>query len=367
MGIVSIRKTDKGIRDALASAFGDIGGIERLFGPQDRVLIKPNLNDDVCYTNKDLVESLVFILRDLGVSRVSIAESTFGTAAVTDRHFESTGYADLARRLEVPLVNLNASEAVEVAVKDPLLLESVRIAREVLYADKIVNVPVMKVHYATSVSLGIKNLKGFLVGREKRRFHETGLDRSIVDLACTVRAHLTIIDCIECMETMGPKGGDRKRLDTIVVSENPAEADLVGCRLMGFDPEEVAHVRMYAERQSAAESAAVVKGEPVGSVASPFKRAELGLAVLGESEIHGTDACCTCMNALILSLGFLEKPVPRLVFYLGSKIDASEHTGGITVSFGNCCGLKNADIRVKGCPPYPFELGERLKERTGMR
>jgi uncharacterized Fe-S center protein len=79
----------------------------------------------------------------------------------------------------------NRSEAVEVEVKDPLVLAKVNIAKEVFEADRIINIPVMKVHYATGITLALKNLKGLLVRDEKRRFHEIGLDKAIVDLNST--------------------------------------------------------------------------------------------------------------------------------------------------------------------------------------
>lgn len=43
--------------------------------------------------------------------------------------------------LTLNLFNLNESEAVEVAVKNPLVLEKLRIAREVYEADRIINLP----------------------------------------------------------------------------------------------------------------------------------------------------------------------------------------------------------------------------------
>jgi len=58
-----------------------------------------------------------------------------------------------------------------------VVLEKLRIAREVYEADRITNLPNMKVHYATGITLALKNLKGLLVGNEKRHFHEVGLDK----------------------------------------------------------------------------------------------------------------------------------------------------------------------------------------------
>jgi uncharacterized protein (DUF362 family) len=363
MGIVSIQKTDGGVTSALSRGLADIGGLSSIFTEDDKVLIKPNLNDDVCYTNKDLVESFVLALREIGVRSIMIGESTFGNTTMTDRLFEATGYAKLAEKLSVPLVNFNGSQPVRIPVLDHKATDHVTIAAEAANAVKIINIPVMKVHYATSVSLGLKNLKGFLVGREKRRFHEIGLDPAIVDLGRTVRTDLTIIDCIDCMETMGPKGGDIKKLGAIIIGRNAGETDIAGLNVMGFEISEVPHIRDFCRIEGIDERSIRYRGIPWEEIASPFKRAELGLALLAGYEVHNKDACSSCVNALILSLRFLEAKNTPIALFLGSKHKHEASSKGFArIRFGNCCSLKDADIAVSGCPPYPFELNEKLKE-----
>jgi uncharacterized protein (DUF362 family) len=361
VGIVSVRKIEGTIKETLSVSLDDIGGIGRLFSRDDSVLIKPNLNDDVCYTNKDLVASIVSLLREYGVASIAIGESTFGNKNTTESAFKTTGYAGLAEKLGVRLINFNASKPVETKVQNPLLLESIKIAEEVFEATKTINIPVMKVHYATGVSLGLKNLKGYLVGAEKRRFHETGLDKSIVDLNNTIPTTLTIIDCIECMETMGPKGGNIKRLDTIIVGENIGETDIVGCRIMGFEPNEINHLAYYLEHNNTETRTLEIVGSRIESVISPFKRAEMGRGLLMKYDVMEGDACSTCINALILSLYILRNKEEKLIVRLGSAKEIDPGSNGIKIGFGNCSKCKNTDIHVKGCPPYPFELNEKLE------
>ncbi|MBP2676452.1 MAG: hypothetical protein H6Q84_3292, partial [Deltaproteobacteria bacterium] len=210
---VSLVKTLGGIPEALAESLDLIGGLSRFVRRGDRVLLKPNLNGEECCTDKALAEAMVRLLSDFGAGKIFFAESTFGNAEMTDTFFEQTGYAELARRYGIPLYNLNRSEAVEVEVKEPLAFGKLPIAREVFEADRIVNLPNMKVHYATGITLALKNMKGLLVGGAKRRCHEVGLDKAIVDLNNTIRPHLNVVDAISCMERMGPRGGDIVRMD----------------------------------------------------------------------------------------------------------------------------------------------------------
>lgn len=364
MGKVSLVKTDRGMKENLSHALDLIGGLGRFIRRGDKVLLKPNLNGAEGYTDKDLVESLIRLLSDFGVGKIVIAESTFGDGRMTNMFFHKTGYFELAAKYGIDLINLNESEAVEVEVKNPLVLEKLRIAREVYEADRIINLPNMKVHYATGITLALKNLKGLLVGDEKRHFHEVGLDKAIVDLNNTVRAHLNIVDAISCMERMGPRGGDLVRLDLIMAGENAAEVDCVGCAVMGYAIDEVGHLKRYIEANGVDPGGIDVVGERIGNVRYPFKKVMLGNAVPESFRIRDKNACCACMNAFLLSCSFLEgDPGDFADVYMGSLLDESESSGGMSIAFGNCCpGNRAFDVRIKGCPPYPFALKEFLKK-----
>ena len=364
MGKVSLVKSDRGMKEDLSHALNLIGGLGRYIRCGDRVMLKPNLNGAEGYTDRDLVESLIQLLFDFGVGRIVIAESTFGDGRMTNLLFHKTGYFELAAKYGIDLINLNESEAVEVEVKYPLVLEKLRIAREVYEADRIINLPNMKVHYATGITLALKNLKGLLVGDEKRHFHEVGLDKAIVDLNNTVRAHLNIVDAISCMERMGPRGGDIVRLDLILAGENAAEVDCVGCAVMGYDIDEVGHLKRYIEANGVDPDGIDVVGEKIGNVRYPFKKVTLGNTVPETFRIRDKNACCACMNAFLLSCSFLDgDPGDFADVYMGSLLDESESSGGVSIAFGNCCpATRSFDIRIQGCPPYPFALKEFLKK-----
>jgi uncharacterized protein (DUF362 family) len=363
MGKASIVRTEQGVRESLSQALDLIGGLASYISRQDRVLLKPNLNGAEVYTDKELVGGLIEMLRDLGAGRIFIAESSFGNAATTRMFFEKTGYTELARRYGVDLVNLNASRAVEVPVADPLRLDTIRIAEEVYEADRIVNLPSMKVHYATGVSLALKNLKGFLVGDEKRHFHTVGLDDAIVDLNHAVRVDLNIIDCITAMERMGPHGGDPVAMNLLIAGADRAEVDFVGCQVMGYSLGEVKHLERYVAVNSIDLGAVEVVGESIAAVRHPLKKVALEEIIPEGFTVHSADACSTCMSAFLIARRFLKGKPPRPGgLYMGSPTDGDARSAGISVAFGNCCARRlAADRVVRGCPPYPFILGEVLE------
>ncbi len=143
-----------------------------------RVLIKPNLvtyhkNIEIppfgVYTTTWIIESLIKILQNqIGVSKISIGEGsvkimspspTAPGSSVTKEAFEGLGYTRLAKQYNVALIDFDDSAEVLMKTPDGIPL---KIAKDALECDFFINVPVLKTHSQTMVSLGIKNLKGCL-------------------------------------------------------------------------------------------------------------------------------------------------------------------------------------------------------------
>jgi uncharacterized protein (DUF362 family) len=366
MAKVSLVRTEGGIREALVRALDLIGGLGRFVGRSDRVLLKPNLNDDEVYTSPELVAVLIELLRDQGAGQIAIGESTFGDVRMTAALLRKTGFAELAARYGTALYNFNASQAVEMEVVRPLVTGTVRVAREFVEADRVINLPNLKVHYATGITLALKNLKGVLVGDEKRRFHEIGLAKAIVDLNNTVRADLQIADCIRCMERMGPRGGDPVQLDALIAGESAAEVDWVGCQVMGHSLDDVEHLRLFVEMNRIDLGQVEPAGEPIAAVRRPFKKAAFHSRPPACFSVHVQDACSVCMNAFLLScLTLGAEPKEPADVYLGRRDDGRPAASGFRIAFGNCVPAEDTcDLRVKGCPPYPFALKAALAQRA---
>lgn len=365
MGKVSIVRTSAGVEKSIVRVLDLIGRLGQFISHHDSVMLKPNVNGTEAVTNPLVAESLIKIIIGYGVRKLVIAESTFGNARMTDAFFEKTGYRSLAEKYGVELLNLNKSDIVDFKVKEPLILDNLKIAKEVFDGYKIINIPVMKVHYATGVSLSMKNLKGFLVGDEKRHFHEVGLEKAIVDLNNSIKPALNIIDCTECMERMGPRGGDIVKMNLIIAGGDCAEADYVGCRVMGYMPEEVKHLAYYLKMNNVDLNKIEIKGERIEDVKYNFKKVEMDRLIPAGFRIEDKNSCCACMNALFLSCQFLEGNTDFMAdIYMGSGNNSKNGTGRLQIGFGNCaCRSGNFDAKIKGCPPFPFALKEALDDK----
>jgi len=366
MGRISIVRTDKELEKSVLESINLIGGIERFIGHNDKVMLKPNVNGTEATTNPLITEALIRIVTGYGIKELIIAESTFGNANMTDMFFEKNGYRSLAEKYGIRLLNLNRSAIENVKVRKPMVLDNIRMAKEALDGYKIINIPVMKVHYATGVTLSMKNLKGLLALDEKRHFHEVGLDKAIVDLNNSIKPALNIVDCTHCMERMGPRGGDIIDLDLVMAGRDCAETDYIGCRIMGYTIEEVKHLEYYIQTNNVDLSRIEIAGEKIEDVQHSFRKVEMDRIVPKGFRIENKNSCSACMNAMLLSCQFLGEGKNNIAadIYLGSDIKTRESAGRSQVGFGNCaCRNRNFEIEVKGCPPFPFALKEKLESR----
>lgn len=362
MGKVSITRIKNNLKESLNNSIELIGGLKTILNKEDNILIKPNLNDFESFTSVKLIESLIQLLFDDDFKKVFIAESTFGNEQITEKHFQKNGYIDLANKYKIRLINLNKSDTKKIKVKKPLALEKIEIAKEVPDATKIINIPVMKVHYATGISLCLKNLKGFLSVNEKRHFHEIGLNNAILDLNSIIKTDLNIIDCTSCMERMGPKGGDVFNMNLLITGQNIGEVDYIGSKIMEYELNEVEHINRYIKLNNIKIEEIKTAGENLEDVIRPFKKVEMVNIIPESIKVFNKNACSSCVNAFLISLRFLENDAnQKLNVFMGSGNGKDNMNENIKVAFGNCCDLKNAKIKVKGCPPYPLDLNKKLK------
>jgi uncharacterized protein (DUF362 family) len=95
----------------------------------------------------------------------------------TPRHaFKSLGYETLAARHGIKVVNTFERPFKEVDLGDGMKLSY---AVDALESDFIIDVPVMKTHAQTMVSLGIKNLKGLIDMNSRKRCHSADPARDL--------------------------------------------------------------------------------------------------------------------------------------------------------------------------------------------
>lgn len=377
--------------DSLKKAIDLCQGFARL-NPSDRIMIKPNLVawDDQfpiapfgVYTTTRLIEGLIILLKDKGCSKIVIGEGSviMKKGMGTMKAFEGLGYTALAKKYGVELIDLNESKAQVFTYQEGMELH---IAKEAVEQDFFINLPVLKTHGQTKVSLGLKNLKGCLKLKSKRHCHEpeADLEFAFSHIADFVKPALTIVDGIYALEKGALHYGNAYRKNIIIASTDILAADLAAAHTIGYSGDGIDHFRHYAKRHntSLCLSDYTLVGEPIDKHVAPLKwdwvwtEGNTGPGVFAKMGITGTalpkydeTLCSGCSpianltNILVLS-AFEGKPLPKVEILNGKKMLARPGYDK-TVLLGNCMIKANKDnpniaetVKVKGCPPVPEDV-----------
>ncbi|MDI6874028.1 MAG: DUF362 domain-containing protein [Actinomycetota bacterium] len=312
-----------------------LGGMGRFVSPGDKVLVKPNIcaaksSDTGAVTDPELVAEVCRMAAAEG-AEVTVGESPIHPFR-SSRVFPRAGYGDFRERYGFPLIDLDTAEKVEIRIPGGVAVKEEVVARPVLECDALINVPVMKTHLQTVVSLGLKNLKGVVPTRDKLIIHLHGLDQGIVDLNTVIRSRLVVVDGLVGMEgALGPTNGRPVRLGTIVAGDNVVEVDATCARIMGADPREITHIRLAAERGLGRLEGFEVLGDGIEAV-----RRKLELPTR-------PDLNRLMISGILLRIyDLLRRPLDRL-----AGRAPSFRFGEVRLDAGRCDGCR---ICVKACP-----------------
>jgi len=230
-------------------AIAAIGGMERFVRRGECVLIKPNIGWDrlpeqAANTDPAVVAELVRLARAAGAARVIVTDIScndprrcFARSGVSAAVAAAGG--DIIEGDRLPLVPADIAG----------LAAGIAVAGEVLHADRVINVPVVKHHSLSKVTLGMKNWFGVL-GPGRNRLHQD-ITRALVELAATFRPTLTVMDATRVLVANGPVGGslaDVKQVNAIAAGVDPVALDAWGAAILGHPPRDLAFLA-EAERR----------------------------------------------------------------------------------------------------------------------
>jgi uncharacterized protein (DUF362 family) len=375
--------------------------------PGAKVFIKPNIvfwtravtfpKWGVVSTSR-VVEDVVVLLKERGIDGITIGEGTVtmspGDRRTADHAFESLGYGTLKRKYGVQSVNIFERPFRKVEVGGGLKLS---FNADAMDSDFIVNLPVLKSHNQTVVSLGIKNLKGLIDIPSRKRCHsmQNGRDLHVwvARLADRMPPMFTLIDGIYSNERGPGFDGRVHRSNILVASADVLSADLVGARILGHEPDHVPHLVHAARNRGRPWDLSDIRivGEKIAAVARlheydfeysqtadgimPAPLAREGLKGLFYHK-YDLSMCtyCSAVNGIMLSaIRRAWKGEPwDAVEVLTGKFMAPTPGMNKTILIGKCMYKAHKDhpairemIAVKGCPPKPQDLLSAL-QRAGI-
>lgn len=204
------------------------------------ILLKPNLVSGIGHrglacSHPEFVAAAAEWFVDHGV-RVTVGDSpAFGRAPAV---MDACGISASLKGLPVRALHFHQARTVNLACG-----LSLKVAAAALDCDYLVNLPRVKAHSQTLVSLAVKNYFGTVKGFSKALLHqrlganEDFFARMIVDLQAVLPDGISLIDGIEAMHCSGPMDGLPFHLGVVAGSKNPVALDTAMLAILGINPE----------------------------------------------------------------------------------------------------------------------------------
>jgi uncharacterized protein (DUF362 family) len=226
--------------------------MERFVKRDGLVVVKPNIGWDrspaqAGNTNPQVVAALVELAYKAGARRVNVFDIPCNDAR---RCYVNSGIEKAAKEKGAHVFYADEWNVVEARFPYESPLEGWPILRDAIECDTFINVPVLKHHGLTNLTLSMKNLMG-VCGGNRGAIHQ-GIGRKLVDLTDFMNPELTVIDAFKVLARNGPTGGDlRDVVDKrmVLVATDPTLADTYACTLVDVDPLSIPNIKSARDRK----------------------------------------------------------------------------------------------------------------------
>ena len=234
------------IRDLVQKTFDAVGGIQTFIDRGDVVAVKPNISwartpNLSATTHPEVLQAVIELCQEAGAKKVNIVDNTIHGAR---KCFAITGANAVAKKTGAKLVAPRSSLMRDMRIHGHRL-DIWPVFTPVMEADKLINLPVAKVHGLSELTLGMKNWIGAVGGR-RYALHQD-IHQTIVDLAQFFQPTLTLIDAIRVMINNGPSGGslaDVALMNRLILSNDPVAADARAAGIFGYAPDDIGFIRL---------------------------------------------------------------------------------------------------------------------------
>jgi len=247
--LVAVKGGEPGIM--FDKAILSLGGMKKYVKQNQTVVIKPNIGWDAtperaANTNPELVARIVEHCLTAGAKTVYVFDHTTNEWT---RTYKSSGIEKAAKDAGAKIATGNSeSHYHELTVSQGKVLKKVKVHELILESDVFINVPVLKNHGGTTLTMAMKNLMGIVWDR--RFWHDNDLHQCIADLSTEIQPDLNIMDAYRVMKRNGPRGvsvSDIVLMKSLIVSEDIVATDAASAKLFGKEPGQIKHIRVAGE------------------------------------------------------------------------------------------------------------------------
>ena len=228
-------------------AIQELGGMKAFIQKGQTVVVKPNIGWDVVperagNTNPKLVQRVIQQCLEAGAKEVYVFDNTCDK---WDKCYANSGIEQAVKDAGgkiAPGNTENYYQAVEIPGGQKL--KSAKVHELILSSDVFINMPVLKSHSSTKLTICMKNMMG--VVWDRGYWHKNDLNQCIADYATYVKKPtLNIVDAYRVMMKNGPRGvseADVSLMKSLILSADIVAADAAATRLFGLTPDDVPYI-----------------------------------------------------------------------------------------------------------------------------
>ena len=237
--------------DMYEKGIAELGGIKSFVKAGQMVVVKPNIGWDKtpemgANTNPKLVGKIVADCVAAGAKDVFVLDHTCDNWR---RAYSTSGIEKAARDAGAKVITGNSEGNYKnVTIPNGKSLKTAKVHEKIIECDVLINVPVLKHHDSTQVSLAMKNLMGIVWNR--KWWHANDLDQCIANMVSYRKPDLNIIDGYRVMKRNGPRGisvNDVSLEKAQIISADIVAADAAAARIFGSEPETIGHIKIANE------------------------------------------------------------------------------------------------------------------------
>jgi uncharacterized protein (DUF362 family) len=226
-------------------AISAIGGMGRFVAKGDRVWIKPNIGwnrspAQAANTHPEVVAALVRLSLAAGAKSVRVGDHPCQEPRQT---YATSGIAAAVAAAGGEMITLDPARCRRVALGGARLKEW-EVFPEILEADLVINVPVVKHHGLSRATACLKNTMG-VVGGNRSAWHQD-LPSCLVDITAFMKPRLCVLDATRILLRHGPQGGNLEDVaikGLVAAGADPVALDALGAELLGLVPAELATLK----------------------------------------------------------------------------------------------------------------------------
>lgn len=232
-------------------ALAAVGGMGTYVKAGQSVVVKPNIGWDRppesgANTNPAVVARVIEHCLKAGAATVYVLDHTCNNPT---RCYANSGIEEAAKAAGAIVVPGNAKANYrELSNDKATVLKQAMVHEKVLDADVLINVPVLKHHGSSHLSVAMKNLMGIVWDR--RFYHGQGLHTCIAEFCHYRMPDLNIVDAYRVTMRNGPQRAREEDLELkrcLLLSKDIVAIDAAAARIFGIDPAKVGHIKQAAE------------------------------------------------------------------------------------------------------------------------